>query len=154
MMETNQNLFSLNIDPVTKTHLAVTARWAKFLAVLGMIVLALGLIVALMGATLFTTFFGVPTTSTDPGTETIVSTARVTMVVSALIGSAIVFFPLLYLLRFANSMRRAIAANDQKGLNTAFEHLRSHFRYLGIVAIIFLVLYGFIIAMGIMGVAN
>ena len=154
MMENNPNLFSLNIDPVTKTHLNVTARWARFLAILGMIVLALGLIVALMGATLFTTFFGVPTTSTDPGTDNILTAARVTMVISALVVSAIVFFPLLFLLRFANSMRRAIAGNDQKGLNTAFEHLKSHFRYLGIVAIIFLVLYGFIIAMGIMGVTS
>src|SRR5688500_17332353 len=148
------SLFSLNIDPLTKTHLNETAKWARFLAILGMVVLVLGLIVALMGATIFTTFFGMSTSTTDyPGAEAAMTTARITMVVTTLIASAIIFFPLLYLLRFANAMRRAIAANDQNRLNVSFQNLKIYFRYLGIVAIIFLVLYGIIIAIGVIGVA-
>ena len=149
----NSSLFSLNIDPLTKTHLNETAKWARFLAILGMVVLALGLIVALMGATVFTTFFGVPTTTDYPGAEAAMTTARITMVVTTVIASAIIFFPLLYLLRFANAMKRAIAANDQNKLNVSFQNLKVYFRYLGIVAIIFLVLYGIIIAIGVIGVA-
>ena len=103
----NSSLFSLNIDPLTKTHLNETAKWARFLAILGMVVLALGLIVALMGATIFTTFFGMPTTTDYPGAEAAMTTARITMVVTTLIASAIIFFPLLFLLRFANAMKRA-----------------------------------------------
>jgi hypothetical protein len=149
---TSSSLFSLSIDPVTKTHLSETARWARFLSILGMIVLALGLIVALMGATVFTRFFGFPT-GIDDDTNTTLGAVRIGMVVGTLILSAIVFFPLLFLLRFANAMRRAIAANDQNRLNLAFQNLKVYFRYLGILVIIFLVLYGIIIAIAVMGIA-
>lgn len=148
----SSSLFSLNIDPVTKTHLAETARWARFLAILGMIVLGLGLVVSLMGATIFTSFFGFPT-GIDDESNAALGAVRIGMVIGTLIVSAVVFFPLLFLLRFANAMRRALAANDQGRLNEAFQNLKVYFRYLGILVIIFLVLYGIIIAIAIMGVA-
>jgi len=148
----NSSLFSLTIDPVTKTHLTETARWARFLAIFGMIMLALGLVVSLMGATIFTRFFGFPTGVEDESNATM-SAVRIGMVVGTLILSAVVFFPLLFLLRFANGMRRAIAANDQPRLNEAFQNLKVYFRYLGILVIIFLVLYGVIIALAVMGLA-
>lgn len=144
------SLFSLTIDPVTKTHLSETARWARFLAVLGMIVLALGLVVSLMGATVFTRFFGFPTGVEDDANTTL-GAVRIGMVVGTLITSAIIFFPLLFLLRFATAMRRAIAANDQSRLNEAFQNLKVYFRYLGILVIIFLVIYGIIICIAVMG---
>ena len=148
----NSSLFSLTIDPVTKTHLTETARWARFLAIFGMIMLALGMVVSLMGATIFKTFFGFPTGVEDE-TKTSLSAKRIGMVVGTLITFAIIFFPLLFLLRFSNAMKRAIAANDQNRLNEAFQNLKVYFRYLGILVIIFLVLYGIIIAIGVMGVA-
>lgn len=148
----SSSLFSLTIDPLTKTHLTETARWARFLAILGMIMLALGLIVSLMATTVFTRFFGFPTGIEDE-TNTSLGTMRVGMVVGTLITFAIIFFPLLFLLRFSNAMRRAIAGNDQNRLNEAFQNLKVYFRYLGILVIIFLVLYGIIIAIGVMGIA-
>jgi len=147
------SLFSLNIDPVTKTHLTETARWARFLAIFGMIVLALGLVVSLMGATVFKTFFGFPTGIEDE-TNASLSAMRVGMVVGTIITLAIFFFPLLFLLRFANAMRRAITANDQNRLNESFQNLKVYFRYLGILVLIFLVLYGIIICIAIMGIAG
>ena len=144
----------MNIDPVTKTHLNETARWARFLAILGMIVLVLGLVVAMMGATVFTRFFGFSTGLDDEASGGGLGAVRIGMVVGTLILSAIIFFPLLFLLRFANGMRRAIAANDQNRLNESFQNLKVYFRYLGILAIIFLVLYGVIIAIAVMGLAN
>lgn len=153
-METanTSSLFSLNIDPLTKTHLSETARWARFLAIFGMIVMALGLVVSLMGATIFTRFFGFPTGIEDE-TNTSMGAMRVGMVVGTIITLAIFFFPLLFLLRFANAMRRALAANDQTRLNESFQNLKVYFRYLGILVIIFLVLYGIIIAIAVMGLA-
>ncbi len=148
----SSSLFSLNIDPVTKTHLGETARWARFLAILGMAVLALGLIVSLMGATMFTRFFGFPTGIEDESNAAL-GAVRIGMVIGTLIVSAIFFFPLLFLLRFANAMKRAIAANDQLRLNVAFQNLKVYFRYLGILVIILVVLYGIIIAIAVMGFA-
>lgn len=148
----SSSLFSLNIDPLTKTHLTETARWARFLAIFGMIVLALGLVVSLMGATIFTRFFGFPTGIEDDSNGAMGS-VRVGMVVGTIITLAIFFFPLLFLLRFANAMRRALAANDQARLNESFQNLKVYFRYLGILVIIFLVLYGIIICIAVLGLA-
>lgn len=153
MEPVNTSLFSLSIDPVTKTHLSETARWARFLAIFGMIVLALGLVVSLMGATIFTRFFGFPTGIEDD-TNTSLGAMRIGMVVGTIITLAIFFFPLLFLLRFANDMRRALVTNDQARLNQSFQNLKVYFRYLGILVIIFLVLYGIIIAIAVMGLAN
>lgn len=152
MEPVNTSLFSLSIDPVTKTHLSETARWARFLAIFGMIVLALGLVVSLMGATIFTRFFGFPTGIEDD-TNTSLGAMRIGMVVGTIITLAIFFFPLLFLLRFANDMRRALVTNDQARLNQSFQNLKVYFRYLGILVIIFLVLYGIIIAIAVMGLA-
>jgi len=147
----SSSLFSLTIDPLTKAHLGETARWARFLAIVGMIVLVLGLIVSLMATTVFTRFMGFPTGVDD--NNTLSATMRGAAVVVTIITLAIVFFPLLFLLRFANAMRRALAANDQTRLNESFQNLKVYFRYLGILVIIFLVLYGIIIAIGVMGIA-
>jgi hypothetical protein len=89
----------------------------------------------------------------DNETNSTLGAVRVGMVIGMLITSAIIFFPLLFLLRFANAMRRAIAGNDQMRLNEAFQNLKVYFRYLGILVIIFLVLYGIIIAIAVMGIA-
>lgn len=148
----SSSLFSLNIDPVTKTHLGETARWARFLAILGMVVLILGLVVSLVSTTMFTEFFGFPTGVEDE-TNAVLGARRVGIVIGWVIMSAVIFFPLLFLLRFANAMRRALAANDQTRLNEAFQNLKVYFRYLGILVIIFLVLYGIIIAIAVMGMA-
>jgi hypothetical protein len=150
---TSKPLFTLTIDPVTKAHLGVTARWARFLAIMGMIVLALGLIVTLMGATVFTTFFGLPTGNEDISGQALFSPVRIGLIIAILVLSVLIFFPLLFLLRFANDMRYAIRANDQNQLNVAFQSLKTCFRYLGILTIIFLVLYAVIITLGVMGLA-
>ena len=51
------------------------------------------------------------------------------------------FFPLLYLLRFANKMKVALNGNDQQALNISFENLKACFRYVGIITIIVLAIY-------------
>jgi hypothetical protein len=62
-------------------------------------------------------------------------------------------FPLLFLLQFANRMKRALAANEQDDLNDAFLQLKKYFRYLGIIVIIVLALYALMFVLAIMGTA-
>jgi hypothetical protein len=130
-MESNQSLFSLNIDPVTKVHLSETARWARFLAILGFVFLVL-MIVVIIGAFVF---MGTQMAETQmfPG-------FGVAMAVYYVIIAAIWFIPLLYLLRFSGAMRTALNGNDQQALNTSFLNLKSCFKFVGIVTIILLIL--------------
>lgn len=152
-MEDNKSLFSLSIDPVTKNHLGDAARWAKFLAITGMVVLFLGLIFSLLGATFLSDAFNMSFTMNGEPTEEVTGAMRMTMVVTAIIFTAIVFFPLLFLLQFANNTKRALAANNQGDLNTAIQNLKKYFRYIGIIVLIVVLLYAFIILLAILGTA-
>jgi uncharacterized membrane protein len=63
------------------------------------------------------------------------------------------FFPLLFLIRFANNMQHALASNEQERLNKSFQNLKVCFRYLGIITIIGLILMALGIIAGIAGSA-
>jgi uncharacterized membrane protein YjgN (DUF898 family) len=153
METTSPSLFSLTIDPLAKTQLMETAKWARFLAIFGMVVLALVLMAAVMGSALLTAF-RYPMGDDDLAASGFANMARVGMIASAIVMTAIAFFPLLFLLRFANYMRSAITANDQNKLNTSFHNLKKYFRFLGIIAIIFLVFYGLIFAIALAGIST
>lgn len=130
-MESNQSLFSLNIDPVTKVHLTETARWARFLAIIGFVSLIL-MVVIIIGALVFVGAQDTPAPM-FPG-------MGVAMALYYVIIAAIWFIPLLYLWRFAAAMNTALNGNDQQALNTSFLNLKSCFKFVGIVTVILLVL--------------
>jgi uncharacterized membrane protein len=63
-----------------------------------------------------------------------------------LIIGLIYFFPILYLYKFSDYTKKAIHASDASKLNQALKNLKAHFRYMGILAIIFIGLYVLIFA--------
>lgn len=135
IMESNQTLFSLTIDPVTKSHLLESAKWARFLAIVGMIFLFLGIlifigVIAFIPNMPYNDFSGINSVGLKVGFSFYL-----------ILISAIGFFPLLFLLRYSNHLRSALQGNDQNLLNSSFQNLKILFRYLGIVTIIVLALY-------------
>jgi len=132
-----QPLFSLSIDPVTKSHLSETARWARFLAIVGMVFLALMVVFGLFYAIWISSTFD--SMQTRYGMETsrgygagVAAGSAIMFIVMAIV----TFFPLLYMLRFANQMKTALYGNDQENLNLSFQNLKRYFRYVGIITII------------------
>lgn len=136
-MDSNQSLFSLTIDPVTKEHLSETAKWARFLAIIGMVFLVVGIIFGLSGIW-FTSLVN-PMGGGDMGASP-TPALGVFMAVYMFVIAVIWFFPLLYLYRFAARMRTALNGNDQQALNTSFQNLKMCIRFVGIVTIIALAL--------------
>lgn len=143
-MQEDSSLFSMSIDPVTREHLSETAKWARFLAIAGLILLILMVV------------FGVYSLAVIDQVETELGGRR--SLGSALgLGTAITYFivfliyifPIIFMLRFATKMRQALNGNDQEALNTSFQNLKVCFRYIGIVTIIFLVFIalGFFLAL-------
>jgi len=131
------SLFSLSIDPLTKAHLLETARWARFLAIMGMISLALMIV--------FGVVYSIWISSTMDSMQNRVGFQSQKMYSTGLaagsaflfiIMAAVGFFPLLYMFRFASQMRTALYGNDQEKLNASFFNLKRYFRYLGIITII------------------
>jgi len=150
-MEENQNtsLFGLGIDPAAKAHLAEAARWARFLAIVGFIMCGLVVVVGIFAGSIFGTMassFG-GTAGLTPGGVGFSAFFAVIYIVMALV----IFFPYLFLFRFANKMKTALVSNDQTTLNTSFQNLKIMFRYVGIVTIIGLAFYAIIFLIAILG---
>ena len=150
-MNDNQNLFSLSIDPVTKSYLTDIYKWTKFLAITGMVVLFLGLIAVALGATVSPSLLnaqsdGTVVTEVSPGT-------KATLGIVSVVCVAIAFFPLYFLLQFSNKMKRALVSNNQAELNESFARLKTYFKYLGIVIIIAFVIYVLVIVLYALGMA-
>lgn len=148
-MHESQGLFSLSIDPVTKAHLSDTARLARFLSIVGMLLLALTAIANIFGIT----FMGGTTGMGGYNDTALMNSMRLGLITATFIVIAIAFFPLLYLFQFANRMKMALAANNQEALNDSFLNLKRHFRYIGILVIILLAMYALILVMIVFGAA-
>lgn len=137
------SLFSLSIDPVTKVHLSETARWARFLAIVGLVSVVLLVVGGVFYSIWITSLmqsmqdtYGSSFPSRNYSNGMVIGSAAM-----FIIAAVVAFFPMLYLLRFANQMRTALNGNDQQNLNTSFQNLKIYFRYLGIITIIALGLW-------------
>lgn len=138
-MEQNQDnsLFNLSVDTVSKAHLKETAGWAKFLAIVGMIMCVLMAI----GGFVFAFYLSKSMAEFDDGFRSYRNSADstamgVTMGITYLLFAVIYFFPCLFTLRFANHTKNAINANDQVSLNEGLKNLKVTFRYMGILTVI------------------
>jgi hypothetical protein len=149
-VSTPSSLFSLSVDPVAKTHLAETAKWARFLAIIGFIFLGLGLVVGILS--ILTMSYATGNMSGDTtGFAAIASMGIAGFILVYVIVGLIIFFPLLFLLRFANKMKAALASDDQQRLNLSFQNLKAYFRFWGIIAIIGLAFYAIVFLFAIFG---
>lgn len=146
-MEENSSLFSLTIDQVTKTNLYETAKWARFLAIVGFVFLVIMIISGVMVSITLSRFEGMS------GSGGFGGVAGPSVAMLYIIFAAIAFFPLLYTLRFANRMQGALNGNDQALLNASFQNLKVCFRYLGIITIISIVLFALSLIFSIAGLA-
>ena len=149
-MEQSSSLFSLSIDPLTKSHLNETAKWARFLAIVGMVFLVLMIIFGLFFSTMMATSRN-PFEEPVEGGSGLMSGFGIGLAILYIILAVIWFFPLLFLLRFANGIRAALHSNDQNALNVSFQNLKSCFRYVGIITIIILGMYALAFVIALLG---
>lgn len=147
MEQQTSDLFDLQVDQQSHIYLSETARWSRFLSIVGFVMCALIVLVAIFAGSIFSSFgsmFG--------GAMGAMGGASLTIIY--LLIAVLYFFPCLYLYRFSSNMKIALASHDQTLLNTSFKNLKSCFRYLGILTIIFLSLYALGILVAIIGVAS
>ncbi len=143
-METNQPLFSLQIDDISNSYLTETARWAKFLAIVGFVLCA---IVVLGGV--FAAFFAGSVMFGRGGSDEINSAfagvAGGAMLIFYILIAILYFLPCLYLYRFAGRMQEALRVNDQGLLNSSFENLKSCFKFIGILTVVLVSIYALVL---------
>ena len=151
----NLNLFGLSIDPTSKVHLAEAARWAKFLSIVGFIIIGL---VILMGV-FFGSLFGSAVRASegmygDSSMSAGMGALGVLGAVIYILFALIYFFPCLFLYRFATKMKSALLTNEQDTLNVSFQNLKAMFRFIGILTVIVLVIWVLGILASVLGAAS
>jgi hypothetical protein len=139
-MDTNINtsLFELQIDGDSQAHLRESAKWGKFLSIMGFIFCGLFVLAGIFAGTIFASLGDQYGTSTSPMPGSFMGGL---MTAVYIILALVYFFPCLFLFRYSGRMQVALRNNDQLQLNTAFANLRSLFKFLGILTIIVLAFY-------------
>ena len=133
-METQHLLDTdLLIDSMTKTHLKETAKWAKFLGIIGFIYSTLIALGAIFSGSLIAGMSG----SYNRSSGGWMAGGGVALVY--LLFAAVCFFMSYYLFRFAQKTQVALLSNDQPVLNESFKNLKIYFRLAGIVTIVAIV---------------
>ena len=133
----------LELNEQAIDYLREAAKWAKFLAIIGFIMTGF---IALFGL-----FFGSIMGSLPLGAGGLTSGTMSAMAFIYLLLAVVYFFPTLYFYRFATQTRAAIDAYDAEGLAESLGNLKSTFKFVGIMMIILLGVYGLIIGFSIIG---
>jgi hypothetical protein len=63
----------------------------------------------------------------------------------------IYFFPVYYLLKFSNQLKKALSTKNDEILAKAFEMLKSHYKFIGVFTIITISLYVLLAIVAMMG---
>lgn len=144
MEQNTSNLFELQVDHQSNAYLKETAKWAKFLSIIGFIGCALIILVGIFAGSVMATTLGDMGGGFGGG-------MGVVMAVVYILFALLAFFPYLYLYRFANQMQVALRNNDQAALTTSFGNLKSCFKFVGILTIIILAFYALALVFGVLG---
>lgn len=148
-MDTNTNLIDLQFDNSTQMLFRETAKWAKFISIVGFIFCGLLVLGGIFAGTLFSNL------STNPyGNTTMPAAAMGSMFTVIYIVCALVyFFPCLFLFKFASRMQVALRSSDQQTLVSSLGNLRAYFRFVGILLIIGLSIWVLALVFGGLGAA-
>jgi uncharacterized membrane protein len=145
MDQNETTLFKLEVEELSTRFLSETAKWGKFLSIVGFIFIGLIVIVAIFAGTLLGTMAGFG------GNAMLAGGMSIFITILYLAIAALYFFPCLYMFRFSTKMKRALAENNQELLNSSFENLKSCFKFMGIMTIILLSFYAIALLIGIVG---
>lgn len=122
----------LKLSDEAMSYLTEISGWGRFLAIAGFV--GMGLMV--LAGLLFGLFYS------SLGTREKLPFHPEFFGLIYFVLAMIYFFPLLYLYRFSTKVKVAVQSKDEETLTYAFQNLKSHYKYLGIMVVILLALYG------------
>lgn len=116
-------------------YLLEAAKWGKFLAILGYVLLGLCMLLVMF------IMFGLLSISKPVG----VGLHSFILSVGYIFFAALYYIPITYLYRFSVQMKEAVTKNDEILYVSGFENLKSFFKFIGIFTVVILSLYFFAI---------
>ncbi|SDM26365.1 DUF5362 family protein [Chryseobacterium taihuense] len=117
----------LKIDRISKEFLAEAAKWTAFLAILGFIGIGFFFIAGLV----MLSFSSMSKSMTGSFVMSIVY----------LLVAGFYLVPINFLYKFSTNMKNALRNNNQSSLANAFEYLKSHYKFIGILTLILISFY-------------
>ncbi|MEO9483730.1 MAG: DUF5362 family protein [Ekhidna sp.] len=141
-MEENESVLTevneLVLTKADKNNFLETAKWGKFLAIVGFVMSGLMILAGffIMGAGSM-----IDEMPFEPGAFGIIY----------ILISLIYIFPSLYLFRFSSQMQRSIREQSQHQCSEAYNNLRRLFVFMGVFTIIMLSIYALAILFGVLG---
>ncbi len=134
---------NLNVEPLAQSYLKETAKWSKFLAIVGFVLTGLMAIAGVFAGTMMTAFSAL---SPELG---IFPAGGFTLIY--LVIAAFYFFPCLYLFQMSQKLVLAIESQDSEQLTWALEKQKSLFKFVGICTLVMVILYGGILLFALLG---
>ena len=136
----------LVVDEAAKGYLRETAKWGKFLAILGFIGAGF-LVLAGLGMVVF----GSALTASPELADTPFAGLGGLFGLLYFVAAAFYIFPSLYLYRFADRAKRAAAADNSPLLTDALGNLKSLYKFMGVLTAVFIGLYVLFFVLAIVG---
>ena len=124
----------LVITPMSGEFLRETAKWAKFLSILGLIGMGFYLIMVVF----FFLYSLGASTAYGNGFNTV---AMLPLLITAIIVIALYIAPIWWLYKFGTNLTSALNTRNNDQLTTSFQFLKRHYKFIGIMAIVMLGLY-------------
>lgn len=126
---------SFTDDNEIRDYLLETAKWGRFLAIVGYVGIVLIVIIAIVMMTGFSALGSISDTD-------------VPMWILGgvyLIMALIYYFPVSYLFRFSDRMKYGLQVKDKQAITTGFMNLKSLYKFFGIFTIVMLSLYALLL---------
>ena len=136
ILDGNYSVNNAGLSDEAKGYLAETAKWAKFLSIVGFISIGLLVLIAFFVGSFFRMMADMQ--GGNPALDAM-PTTFLTIFYLALAG--IMFIPVLYHYRFSVKTQQALRANDEPLLTEAFSNLKSYYKFYGIFTAIVLGFY-------------
>jgi hypothetical protein len=153
--ETNQGISMehpegpLLITEDIRSYLYDTAKWTKFLSIIGFVFTAL-IALAAFGAGAFVSLLG----TYSPGNP-LAAMGSGFLTVYFLVIALLYFYPSLLMFKHSNAAKKAVLYGDQESLSLAMLNLKSFFKFWGVLMIVLIVFYFLVMLMAIIvGMSN
>jgi hypothetical protein len=131
----------MQLSDQAKKYLLEASKWANFIAIFGFI--AIGLLI-IMSFSIGSIMANLPEGSLGGISPKFFSFFY-------LIAAGIYFIPVFFLFQFGQKIKQAFLEDDHNLLTFGLKKLRSHYKFIGILIIVFIVFYVLLILFGAFG---
>lgn len=127
----------LTVTEDIRSYIYETARWTKFLSIIGFVVTGIMILFSFSAEALISTMNGRVGAANNPWAALGGGFLTIVFLLSALL----YFYPSLLMFKYANSAKQAVLYGDQPALSEAMSRMKSFFKFWGIITITILGLY-------------